>query len=359
MNASSYDAKLSGAAIAAKATRSRGFPPLPVAFLFQTEEKSNGEQSVSTALVACERPSVLLGLASDVVARECEERRREFFRLAREREAIRRRRLAGDPAPWTDDPIWSQWMFCNAHRENDKTTAWFREHVRSKLDGWRVIEATIAFRWFNLIATGELVEDLLLDGWDREEAQRRLSGVADGHLWSGAYRIRGDTGRRKLDSILDAIELARGNLRGPSQRWGGSLRGAWLDLCDQHLLGPLMSYEVVSDLRWTPVLADASDINTWASVGVGCFNGLSWITTGTVGDSDQSPGEVPRLVQPMRDLLELSRDPAYWPTEYEPWEMREVEHWLCETAKYIKASQGHSLKRRFRAAPTARQGTLF
>lgn len=314
---------------------------------------------MSTALVAVERPGVLPGRTNDTIVLECEERKRQFFRLAREREAIRRRRLAGDPAPWTDDTIWSQWMFCNVHRENDKTTAWFRDHVRSTLDGWRAIEATVAFRWFNLIETGKLIEDLLLDGWNRDEAQRRLSAVPDGHLWNGAYRIRGEAGRPKIDSVLDAIELARAKLRGPSARWGDSLRGAWLDLCDQHLLGPLMSYEIVSDLRWTPVLADARDVNTWASVGVGCLNGLRWVTEGTLGDSDNSPGEVPALVEPMRDLLELSRDPAYWPTEYEPWEMREVEHWACEVAKYLKAAQGQRLKRRFKAPSSSIQSRLF
>jgi hypothetical protein len=38
--------------------------------------------------------------------------------------------------------------------------------------------------------------------------------------------------------------------------------------------------------------------------------------------------------------------------------MREVEHWACETAKYIKASAGGALKRRFKA-PAPRMGFLF
>jgi len=66
----------------------------------------------------------------------------EYFRLAREREAIRRRRAAGEPWPWSADAIFREWRFCNVHREHDKTTVWFREHVRSKIDGWRVVEAT-------------------------------------------------------------------------------------------------------------------------------------------------------------------------------------------------------------------------
>ena len=135
----------------------------------------------------------------------------EYFRLARKREAIRRRRAAGEPWPWSDDPIFREWRFTNVCREYDATTVWFREHVRSRLDGWRAVEATIAFRFFNRIATGEAVEDLLLGGWNRAEAERRLRAIEDRGqpLWTGAYRIRGANGTPKLTSTLDSIDDAR------------------------------------------------------------------------------------------------------------------------------------------------------
>ncbi len=93
------------------------------------------------------------------------------------------------------------------------------------------------------------------------------------------------------------IDAARERLMPLVPHWGSSLRGAWLDLNTCHLMGPLTAYEVVSDLRWTPVLGGATDINTWASVGAGCANGLDWVLTGTVGTRDSSPGEVPEYVR--------------------------------------------------------------
>ena len=57
----------------------------------------------------------------------------------------------------------------------------------------------------------------------------------------------------------------------------------------------------------------------------------------------------------MRDLLKMSRDPQYWPEDWTPWEMREVEHWLCEYAKYQQAVQGVTLKRRFRSGGSGGQ----
>ena len=154
-----------------------------------------------------------------------------YFSFAREREAIRRRRLAGQPWPWTDDPVFQTWSFCNVHRENDRTTAWFRDHVRSRLDGWRAVEATVCFRFFNLIETGECVRSPAR----RVEARRTYRRPAQDDCRApsfGRVRIasRGEHGRPKLENILDSIEAAREQLPARAETWGGSLRGAWLDL---------------------------------------------------------------------------------------------------------------------------------
>ena len=41
---------------------------------------------------------------------------------ALEREAIRLRKEAGRPLPWTDDPILATGRFCNVYREYDRRT---------------------------------------------------------------------------------------------------------------------------------------------------------------------------------------------------------------------------------------------
>ena len=94
----------------------------------------------------------------------------EFFSTARERYQIKLRREAGHPRPWTKDPIFNEWRFTNVHREDDRTTVWFRENIRGSLAQrdihfdslLRILEATLIFRWFNRIETGEMIKDLLL-----------------------------------------------------------------------------------------------------------------------------------------------------------------------------------------------------
>jgi hypothetical protein len=272
----------------------------------------------------------------------------QFFSTAREREHIRLRRASGLPAPWSENSIFQQWRFCNVHREHDKTTVWFKDNVRSKLSDLAVIEATLIFRWFNRIETGEKVLDLLLNGWDRDKAERRLSFSAE-PIFTGAYIIRSPFGESKLIGILNAIESARVLLPSITIKWGKRLEDAWRDLTTIQWMGNFTSYEVVTDLRWTNVLDQAIDINTWACAGPGCARGLGRVFHdnprqfnygSTYGQTEMLPL--------MQMLLTLSRDDRYWPQHWEKWEMREVEHWLCEYDKYKRAEAGERLKRQYK-----------
>lgn len=285
-----------------------------------------------------------------------------FFAIAREREAIRRRRCVEHlSAPWTDDPIFREWRFCNVHREHDKTTEWFRDNVRSKLTGLAVVEATIAFRWFNRIETGEVLLDLLLNGWNHDEALRRLleleqvfSGAyrishhSRGRLFTGAYIVKSPDGKSKLRGILECIEEARRKVPEMLPQWGELLCGAWNDLRTIPFLGPFMAYEVVSDLRWTDVLHGAEDVCLWANPGPGCARGLGQVLADEPRMFNRGSNKHrDEMFSLMYQLLEMSRQPEVWPYVDAPWEMREVEHWACEADKYWRAERGERLKRRF------------
>lgn len=269
-----------------------------------------------------------------------------YFATARERETIRRRRLTGWPRPWSLDPIFNTYRFTNVHRENDKTTVWFRENVRKHLTGLAVVEATIIFRWFNRIDVGEKVKDLLLNGWDTEEARTRLKYTSP--IVTGAYMVHSPYGYNKLDGLLYAIDLARPRLPKMVEMWGESQEQAWRDLCTLDNMGSFSAGEVIWDLRWTNVLINAKDINTWTNAGPGCARGLGWIiadnpykwTYGSAVDQIE-------MLKVMKELLEMSKSPQQWPSEWDPWELHNVEFWACEYSKYRSAQNGSRLKRRY------------
>ena len=56
-----------------------------------------------------------------------------FLYWVRERHAIYLKKSAGLPPPWTDDEILQNYAFTNPYREHDRTTVWFRTHVRDPL----------------------------------------------------------------------------------------------------------------------------------------------------------------------------------------------------------------------------------
>ena len=87
-----------------------------------------------------------------------EEHVEEYFRDARERHAIYLRRRAGQPRPWTQDPVLRDYKITNVFRELDKTTVHLRDLVREPLrDHSLVLPATVLYRWFTLISSGNTI----------------------------------------------------------------------------------------------------------------------------------------------------------------------------------------------------------
>lgn len=292
----------------------------------------------------------------------------KYFATARERYRIKLKRDAGEPWPWTNDVHLKTWSFTNVHREDDRTTTWLRQNLRDPISNshdencafllggvsesscncsvkLRVFKAVLIFRWFNRISTGEIIKDLILGTWDKAEAYRRLKDVKP--VVTGAYIIKAGDGVSKLEGILNCIEEAEPYLPRMVKKWGDSLERAWEDLKELHYMGPFMAYEVITDLRFTPVLCNAKDIMTWGNLGPGAIRGMSWVVHNNADSFANSKTQQKQMLAWMAELLEMTKDEKYWPQAWPKWEMHEVEMWLCEHAKYMRAYNGISQKRRY------------
>lgn len=302
----------------------------------------------------------------------------KFLSYARERYETQLRRERGESRPWTRDRIIQNYRFCCVFREDDRTTRWFRDHVRDPLSsGPDVLLATVVFRMFNRISTGEAIfcqTDLAGGGvrsvfgrgkyvtaFDLFLATGRvahlrkaiLAHCGNGPYVTGAYIISTPAGYTKLDGVLEILRRFyegsdwRDAAAGMLQRRGSvSLEDAWRWFSQQDYLGKFHSYEIVTDLRRTVLLDRAPDIMTWASPGPGARRGLNRVLGKNYKDRSLSRDD---LIQGMRELLCLSCDDAMWPAVWPDWEMREVEHTLCEFDKYerLRLGQG-TVKGRFR-----------
>jgi len=270
------------------------------------------------------------------VIQELRDRLDLYFYWIHERETIRiAKEVERRPQPWTDDPILQKFKFCQVFREDDRTTRWFKHHIRNV---WRddpeVLMATVIFRWFNFIETGRtLLKHNLHIEWDRKKA---IEEITKQDQWiTGAYIIKTPNRMDKVTGVAECV----------SHMWGDreklvdeileskSLEKAWKILRDYPYMGPFMAYEVVTDLRHTYLLRDATDILTWANAGPGAMRGLNRLAG---RDLDFCRRTHPWNDE-MRNLWEISRERLN-PNliDLSKFEMREIEGGLCEFDKYSR-----------------------
>lgn len=271
-----------------------------------------------------------------------------FIYWIRERHQIFLRRSKGLPKPWTDDQVLQSNFFTNPYRENDKVTQWFREYIRDPLrDSSEVLFATVAFRWFNKPdPTGIiLINEGLLTNWDEKKAVAKLNEAWDGGenaVFTGAYMIKAGNGPKgcKITNVCAAITNIwkhRQDLIDVCLR-DCRLQALWAHLIEYPFLGKFMSYEIVCDLRYTRLLENATDVDTWANPGPGASRGLLRLEGGIPGLN--SSGESRRNVKvdgqlaKMVALLAVVRKKL---PRMPKFELREIEHDLCEYDKYERA----------------------
>lgn len=325
----------------------------------------------------------------------------DFYNYARKRHAVYLDRAAGKPWPWTDDPVLQQYRFTNIFRELDAVTLWFAKHVRDPMrDTPEVLLATVIFRWYNRVTSGEAIWlQQGLDGhtaWGHHTDSKAVFKSAlrhalktycgDGPYVTGSYIINTPPGMTKFDGVLwnieqfisNAFQLQIGTDRQqrPDRGWRKaadimlanrgkvSLEQVWNWLRQYPSMGDFMAYEVVTDLRHTALLDKAPDIMTWANPGPGAARGAGRVFEGDHKAFNKS--HKAKLNGMMQQLLLASRDPKHWPqplvggrgTSYSElagahnfkgawpmWEMREVEHTLCEFDKFERARLGEGRPR--------------
>jgi hypothetical protein len=306
----------------------------------------------------------------------------DFWYWINERHSIWVLRNSGAPKPWTDDPILRDYKFTNAYRQLDRGTVWLRENF---LEPHRICEccdgkgtyldapnnvldgspyqvpcgqchgagaeiAALAFnicwyRMFNWWGTGAALG--WRTAWDVEEVCRILNErLARGEqVFTGAHIVYSPPGRGKIEAIVDVcadlyhVCYAGGALETLVNDGLATMEGVFNQLTEVHCVGGFMAYEMVCDMRFTKVLENAPDKMTWANTGPGALRGLKRLF---------GPSVTPKQsLELMRQLLadapnRLSEVHAQSPW---PFELREIEHSLCEFDKYVRTRSGEGQPR--------------
>lgn len=290
-----------------------------------------------------------------------------FFWWINERHWIYLQKDAGDPWPWTDDPILQTYKFTNVFRELDTGTVWYRENWREPFAHHpKLFFNTCLYRQFNYWPTAEflgfiehdgdeLVQDPNEERWwsiwypehiENALRERKQSGM---RVFTGAHMLTGTLGGpEKKDKVWQVVWRVLDHIWHNEELYipqpGDTLEKAYKRLLPAPGFGPFLSYEVITDLRHTRYLEDASDIMTWANPGPGAVRGIHRLFGfPLVRGYHAKMIKGVDYVQHMRELLVMS--PDYLEDHVPDLEMRDIEHSLCEFDKYERTRTGHGRPR--------------
>lgn len=264
-----------------------------------------------------------------------------FIESALERHRICRKKMIGEEKPWTDNPIYQKYFFCNVFRQYDKCSQWMIEHIipRNRID------LVVLYRYISSIDVyRDLYNNTDLD--DTDQARAYLDKrYADRTLKFNGCFIRNPMVRgvgpvpayRVPFHIIKELEELLGDMESVlSLSW--SHDHSTLETLTEWFTqfsgtAGFMGYEYACDLEYTDIF-NPTDKFTWANKGPGAQRGLSLVMEGhdrkTFSRSAWQDGLAE--LYPIFSKALLSEFPR------EIVAMREVEHWLCEFQKYVKYS---------------------
>lgn len=267
-----------------------------------------------------------------------------FWYWVNERQRIYLNKKAGETKPWSEDPIFQHWKFCNVFRTQDTQTSWLirkildPNHDGNPADILFNIYAFRAFNWadtYEWISAGQWFSDSH-PFYEIKVKQLLLQKImAHKQLTSGAYMIRGRFGQSKSVSIPETLQHIWNMRAYLLDRIQDEPITTMEDMQDLLLAqkfwgwGPFTTYQVVLDLTYTRFLQGASDINSWCEFGPGAKRGIRCIWP------EARNGQ---MLDYARQLY-FSQD-GHLEDHVPSMTLQDIEFSLCELSKYLRIKRG-------------------
>lgn len=340
----------------------------------------------------------------------------DFFKFMRERHKIWINRfIYKKPKPWTDDPILREYKFTNVFRQLDKGTIALTEMLKKiemypydclaeghnfhheddtnyyecekcmELNDRNIICNIAWYRLFNLAVHAEAGPWYEYEDFEKYIRSKAAKGD---QIFTGAHLLRGMEGEDKHDTYLrsakefwDDWEVIRDACTPSNSCLTGKMETVFHTLLQFEMVGGFIAYEMACDLRFTELLANASDINSFANIGPGADRGMRRLGLPSSLDTMRAlyylalgeehyqciRGIVPETdaYNPLWKAIEegldlkniMSVDSIFIGTMYDDqceveyaknqvkFELREIEHSLCEFDKYERVRLGQGRPR--------------
>lgn len=275
----------------------------------------------------------------------------------REREAIRLKKHAGAGRPWTEDRILATYRFCNVRREDDRVTVWIRKNIRERFAGhpllWLMLCIARQINWPPTLQA--LIEHEANTGgsgaWpDKSFDPTVMAAVMDdihydgSKVYTGAYTITAPRtkGMSKIDYTCHTVI---GQLWRDRDRFARHFAWPHSNVAATHKLlssyeawggDGFMAYQAIGDMIFTPILAHATDRQSWCAAGPGTIRGLNRLYGRRIDfrlPQEQARSEIRKLyavIEPATGVRVAFND---------------VPNCLCETDKYLRVKNGEGTPR--------------
>lgn len=263
-----------------------------------------------------------------------------YWHLAAERQRVYHARLAGEAAPWTTDPVISQYRFTNAYRAADRVS---QDLIHLSYDGSQspddLVLRVLLFRFFNKPSTWRALEDafgdITTDSFDVDAFSTVLDQIlARGErVYSAAYIVPpppfGALRKHRNHLLLIDHMLHSGLARDLAS--APSLQSVFEAIASYPSLGPFLAYQLTIDFNYT-TLVDF-DENDFVVPGPGARSGIAKCFPGLDG---LSPEDVIRWMVDTQQQQFAENGLVFHDLFGRPLTLIDCQNLFCETDKYAR-----------------------
>jgi hypothetical protein len=270
---------------------------------------------------------------------------RSYWTLAVRRQHIFEQRVAGDPGPWTSDPILTQYKFCNTFRASDRVSQFLIRDVIYTADTHTPESALlriILFRIFSKPSTWRALEDTLGPITSDTFSHDRIDAVLDDlfargeTIYTNAFILCANKAYghdRKHRNHLALIRAIRSSRLSQVVARARHLRDVYDALIGYPLLGRFMAYQLAIDINYSE-LTNFNE-NDFTVAGPGSERGIRKCFTDTNGSK---PEEIITWMVEHQDD-ECERLELRPPTLYgRPLHAIDCQGLFCELDKYARVA---------------------
>lgn len=266
-----------------------------------------------------------------------------YWHLAAERQRIFFRRLRGEEAPWTTDPVLRAHRFTNAYRASDRVS----QHLINRIiygepvDAASTVLRVLLFKIFNRVETWEFLEaaagPITIRSFDAARLSRLLDErMRDGkRLYSAAYIMPspqlGENRKHTNHLLLLESLLADGTVEELTR--AGSLAELYRLLAQVRSFGPFLAFQFAIDLNYSDLFG-FSEMD-FVVAGPGARDGIAKCFQGGAG---LEPADVIRAVADTAEGWFADLGITFASLWGRPLQLIDCQNLFCEVSKYSRVA---------------------